>query len=262
MRRFRVQPWLAAGLALCLVLCPPLLVVSLRQGRNVDPETVLVMLAGGLAIADRRPLALGVVIAVGATIRESSLFLIPFAYAYWAARPVDPTRSSGSRPRACPAWRSTWRSGRAYRLRPTATARRSTSSRRCSTTRGRAAPHLHRVRTALVRRALRAARPALRPRRASAARLLRAQLPVRARLGARAAARGARRSTSRPRTCSTRPPPAGDRRHRGVRGARRRLRRVHAGARRRGQHHQRPACRTTRCAESPGAPASGCAPSP
>ena len=89
MRRFRVPVWIAAGLALCLVLSPQLLVVSIRQGRNVDPETVLVMLAGGLAIADRRVLALGVTIAVGATIRESALFLIPFAYAYWAVRPVD-----------------------------------------------------------------------------------------------------------------------------------------------------------------------------
>jgi hypothetical protein len=89
MRRFGVRPWLAAGLALCLALSPQLFVVSLRQGRNVDPETVLVMLVGGLAIADRRTLALGVTIAVGATIRESALFLIPFAYAYWAARPID-----------------------------------------------------------------------------------------------------------------------------------------------------------------------------
>jgi hypothetical protein len=89
MRRFGVRPWLAAALALCLVMCPQLFVVSLRQGRNVDPETVLVMLAGGLAIADRRPLALGVIILIGATIRESALFLIPFAYAYWAERPID-----------------------------------------------------------------------------------------------------------------------------------------------------------------------------
>jgi hypothetical protein len=89
MRRFGIKPWLAASLSLCLVLCPQLFVVSLRQGRNVDPETVLVMLVGGLAIADRRPLALGVTILVGATIRESALFLIPFAYAYWATRPVD-----------------------------------------------------------------------------------------------------------------------------------------------------------------------------
>jgi hypothetical protein len=89
MRRFDVKPWLAASLALCLVMCPPLFVVSLRQGHNVDPESVLVMLIGGLAIADRRPLALGITIAIGATIRESALFLIPFAYAYWAARPID-----------------------------------------------------------------------------------------------------------------------------------------------------------------------------
>ena len=75
-------------------MCPPLFVVSLRQGHNVDRETVLVMLVGGLAIADRRPLALGITVAVGATIRESALFLIPFAYAYWAARRSTPRRSS------------------------------------------------------------------------------------------------------------------------------------------------------------------------
>ena len=96
MRRFEVKPWLAAGLALCLVMSPALFVTSLRQGHNVDPETVLVMLAGGLAIADRRPLALGITIAVGATVRESALFLIPFAYAYWAGRPLDATALKGT----------------------------------------------------------------------------------------------------------------------------------------------------------------------
>jgi hypothetical protein len=89
MRRFEVRPWLAAALALCLVVSPHLLLTSIRQGRNVDPETLLVMLAGGLAVADRRPLALGVIVAIGATVRESALFLVPFAYAYWAARPLD-----------------------------------------------------------------------------------------------------------------------------------------------------------------------------
>jgi ABC-type iron transport system FetAB permease component len=89
MRRFSAPRWLAAGLAVCLVTCPALFVTSLRQGRNVDPETVLVMLAGGLAIADRRPLALGIVVVVGAFVRESALFLIPFAYAVWAARLWD-----------------------------------------------------------------------------------------------------------------------------------------------------------------------------
>jgi hypothetical protein len=89
MRRFDVPVWLAAALALCLVVSPHLLIASLRQGRNVDPESVLVMLAGGLAVADRRPLALGIIVAVGSLVRESALFLVPFAYAVWAARPVD-----------------------------------------------------------------------------------------------------------------------------------------------------------------------------
>jgi len=89
MRRFGVGRGLAAALALCLATCPPLLVASLREGRAVDPESVLVMLAGALAIADRRPLAFGVIVAVGAMVRESALFLIPFAYAVWAERPLD-----------------------------------------------------------------------------------------------------------------------------------------------------------------------------
>lgn len=89
MRRFGVSRWLAAALALCLVLCPPLLVVSLRQGRGVDPESVLVMLAGTLAIVDRRPAVLALIVLAGALVRESSLFLIPFAYAIWAQRPLD-----------------------------------------------------------------------------------------------------------------------------------------------------------------------------
>lgn len=89
MRRFGTRVRLSAGLALCLVISPPLLVASLRQGRGVDPESVLVMLAGALAIVDRRPMALGVVVAVGALVRESALFLVPFAYAYWADRPWD-----------------------------------------------------------------------------------------------------------------------------------------------------------------------------
>jgi hypothetical protein len=89
MRRFGAERWLAAGLALCLATCPPLLAASLRQGRGVDAESVLVMLAGGLAIAARRPLALGVIVLLGAFVRESSLFLVPFAYAFWAERPLD-----------------------------------------------------------------------------------------------------------------------------------------------------------------------------
>jgi hypothetical protein len=89
MRRFGISRWLAAALGLCLVMCPPLLVASLRQGRSVDPESVLVMLAGALAIVDRRPVALAVVVLGGSVVRESTLFLVPFAYAVWATRPLD-----------------------------------------------------------------------------------------------------------------------------------------------------------------------------
>jgi hypothetical protein len=89
MRHFDVERWLATGLALCLATCPPLLAHSLRQGRGVDAESALVMLAGGLAIAKRRPFALGVIVLIGAFVRESSLFLVPFAYAVWADRLVD-----------------------------------------------------------------------------------------------------------------------------------------------------------------------------
>ncbi len=90
LRRFGVARWLAAALSLCLVVCPPLLVVSLRQGRGVDPASLLVMIAGALAIVDRRPRALAVIVLVGAFVRESSLFLIPFAYAIWARAWWDP----------------------------------------------------------------------------------------------------------------------------------------------------------------------------
>jgi hypothetical protein len=89
MRRFGVGRPLAAALALCLATCPPLLAASLRQGRSVDPASVLVMFAGTLAIVDRRPVALGVAVAVGALVRESALFLVPLAYAVWATSPWD-----------------------------------------------------------------------------------------------------------------------------------------------------------------------------
>ena len=80
---------LALGLALCLALSPPLLIVSLRQGRNVDPATVAVMVAAVLFMIDERPRALAVTLAIGALTRESAMFLIPLAYAIWAERLVD-----------------------------------------------------------------------------------------------------------------------------------------------------------------------------
>ena len=195
MRRFDVKPWLAAPRAL-----PRHVPAAVRRlaapGHNVDPETVLVMLIGGLAIADRRPLALGITVAIGATIRESALFLIPFAYAYWAARLIDTQALKRTLAAGLPAWRSTRRCGPASRPPPTATAASGASSTRSSTTQGRGAPHLQLVRPALVRGAVRAAHAALRARRPGAVRLLPARLPVRPRLGPRDPAR--RRSCTWP----------------------------------------------------------------
>ena len=89
LRRFEVGKPLAAGIGLSFAVCPTLFVVSLRQGANVDPESVFVMFAGTLAIVDRRPVAFAAILFVGVFVRESTLFLIPFAYAVWADRLWD-----------------------------------------------------------------------------------------------------------------------------------------------------------------------------
>jgi hypothetical protein len=94
---------LAAGLALCLALSPPLLIVSLRQGRNVDAATVAVMVAAVLFMVDRRPRALAVTLAIGALTRESAMFLIPLAYAMWAQRLWDLRAARGVAVVAAPA---------------------------------------------------------------------------------------------------------------------------------------------------------------
>jgi hypothetical protein len=91
LRRFDIPVWLAGSLALGFAISPYLLIVSLRQGRNSDAMTILVMMAGTLAIVDRRPRAFAAILLVGAFVRESTLFLIPFAYAVWAQRPIDRT---------------------------------------------------------------------------------------------------------------------------------------------------------------------------
>jgi hypothetical protein len=89
LREFDVDPALATALSVGCVLSPTLLVVLLRHGRSIDPASILVMMLGCLFIVRRQKLALGVTILIGVAIRESSLFLIPLAYAVWAQRPVD-----------------------------------------------------------------------------------------------------------------------------------------------------------------------------
>lgn len=89
LERLGISRRVSVALAFVLVLSPPLLVASLRQGRNPDPLTVLVMLCGTLFIVERRPRALAVTMLVGALNRESALFLGPLAYAVWAQRLCD-----------------------------------------------------------------------------------------------------------------------------------------------------------------------------
>jgi hypothetical protein len=89
LERLGVSRRVSVPLALALAVSPPLLVASLREGRNPDPLTVLVMVTGALFIIERRPVPLALTMLVGAFNRESALFLAPLAYAVWASRPLD-----------------------------------------------------------------------------------------------------------------------------------------------------------------------------
>jgi hypothetical protein len=88
-RDFQVSARLAGALALGFAVSPNLLVVLLRHGRSIDPATTLVMVLGCLFIVRRHELALALTILVGVAVKETSLFLIPFAYAVWAERLID-----------------------------------------------------------------------------------------------------------------------------------------------------------------------------
>jgi hypothetical protein len=89
MRRLGLGLWASIALALAFALSPPMLVACLRQGRNPDPSTMLVIAAGAWLIASRRPRALCLTLLLGALVRESTIFLAPLAYACWARRPLD-----------------------------------------------------------------------------------------------------------------------------------------------------------------------------
>lgn len=88
--RLGIPRRIAIPLGVLIAVSPPLLVASLRQGRNPDPLTLLVMVAGAYFIVDRKPVALGVTMFVGAFNREAAMFLGPLAYAVWADRLWDP----------------------------------------------------------------------------------------------------------------------------------------------------------------------------
>jgi len=86
---FEIADRLSIPLVIGFILSPPLLVVLIRHGRSIDPASILVMTLGTLFIVRRQKLALLVTVLLGTTVRESSLFLIPFAYAVWARSPFD-----------------------------------------------------------------------------------------------------------------------------------------------------------------------------
>jgi hypothetical protein len=90
MRRLGTPARLAAALALALALSPPMLLVGLRAGRNVDAATLLFLTAATLLAVERRPRALAATLALGVLVREAELFLIPLCYALWAERRWDP----------------------------------------------------------------------------------------------------------------------------------------------------------------------------
>ncbi len=89
LREFDVGDELALGLAVGLTVSPPLLVVFLRNGREVDAAAILVLMLGAYFIVRRRLVPLAVTLLAGATIHEACLFLIPLAYAVWAERWFD-----------------------------------------------------------------------------------------------------------------------------------------------------------------------------
>ncbi len=89
LREFEVGDELALGLAVGLTVSPPLLVIFLRNGREVDAAAILILILGSYLIVRRARVPLAVTMLAGATIHEACLFLIPLAYAVWAERPLD-----------------------------------------------------------------------------------------------------------------------------------------------------------------------------
>lgn len=89
MREFEINQRLATWLAIGFVISPPLLVVFLRNGIEVDSAAIMVITLGCLFIVRRQLVALAITLLVGTTIHEACLFLIPLAYAVWAEHPLD-----------------------------------------------------------------------------------------------------------------------------------------------------------------------------
>jgi hypothetical protein len=60
-----------------------------RDGRSVDPVDLLLLTLCVLLVVRARAGALATTLALAALVRESWIFVLPFAYVYWARRPLD-----------------------------------------------------------------------------------------------------------------------------------------------------------------------------
>jgi hypothetical protein len=89
LRDFDVGERVAAGLSVGFTLSPVLWVVIIRHFISIDPASVMVMILGVLFIVRRQRLALLITLTIGAAVRESTMFLVPFTYLVWAERPLD-----------------------------------------------------------------------------------------------------------------------------------------------------------------------------
>ncbi|HEY0517512.1 MAG TPA: hypothetical protein VGD00_10355 [Solirubrobacteraceae bacterium] len=89
MRRLGSDARVAAVLALLMCVSPPFLIVLIREGRNTDIATVMLMMAATYFLVCRAYWKLAAVLLLGVVVREALLFVLPLAYAVWAERPLD-----------------------------------------------------------------------------------------------------------------------------------------------------------------------------
>jgi uncharacterized membrane protein len=103
MRQLGSDRCVAAALAVLMSVSPPFLIVMLRDGRNPDIATVFLMMAASYFAVRRERWRLAVTLAFGVVVREAVLFVVPFAYALWALRPLDRRAALDSLAVAAPA---------------------------------------------------------------------------------------------------------------------------------------------------------------
>ena len=94
LRMFEIGTTLSAALMIGLVLSPPALVVLLRNGRNVDPESLLILTLGTLFILRRQRLALAITMFIGAAVARDRA-------CSWCRSPTSCGRSGRLTARPC-----------------------------------------------------------------------------------------------------------------------------------------------------------------